>query len=190
MTSISYKIKNEMVGERCIDVTIMNALIDHEVIIKSWIESSLKTRGIERYDDLHVDQIDPSWKRRARWMKAGFEALKLALKLKERYSFPADVTLAFSLLSGDAPRGVNFKSEAELEDNFDWSPPSLYLLRPGTKPWSSERQDQQTSRLEQSVTKIDLIRLGIIHPFMNGYYVEFKPIGSSEYHRSFFLMGI
>jgi hypothetical protein len=168
----------------------MNTPSVRERTVKSWIESSLKTGGIERYDDLHVDQIDPSWKKRDRWMEAGFEALKLALKLKERYSFPADVTLAFSLLSGDAPRGVNFKSEAELKDNFDWSPPSLYLLRPGTKPWSSERQDPQTSRPELAVTKIDLKRLGITHPFMDGYCVEFKPPGSSEYHRTFFFMGV
>ena len=32
--------------------------------------------GLDRYDDLHVDQIDPNWKARAFWVSAGLESLE------------------------------------------------------------------------------------------------------------------
>ncbi|SRR5258708_5480263 len=162
----------------------------HENIIKSWIETTLKTGGIERFDDLHVDQIDSAWKKREHWMEAGFKTLKTAITLRDRLHLPADVTLAFSLVSDGEPHGVDFKNATELEENFDWSPPSLYLLFPGMKPWSRTYGNLKNDPVTLIVKKVSLQKLAIQYPFESCYHIEFKPLGSSEYRRSLFFMGV
>jgi hypothetical protein len=37
-------------------------------IIEGWMRMVLATGGIERYDDLHIDQIDPAWRGRESWV--------------------------------------------------------------------------------------------------------------------------
>ena len=168
----------------------MSASISHESVIESWIRSTLGTGGIERFDDLHIDQIDAGWKKRETWMNAGFKALQMAIALKDRYHLPVDITLAFSLLSGRVPRGIDFKNEAELEKRSDWSPPSLYLVHPGSKPWFRPGADLENDPATLIVKEISPQQLGISHPFENCYHVEFRPKASSEYLRTLFFMGI
>lgn len=168
----------------------MNAPMLHESVIESWMRSTLKTNGIERFDDLHIDQIDVGWKKRETWMDAGFKALKIAIALRDRYHLPVDITLAFSLLSGRVPYGIDFKNDVELEKRFDWSPPSLYLLDPGSKPWSQTHKDLESDPKTLIVKEISPQQLGISQPFENCYHVEFRPRESSEYRRTLFFMGV
>ena len=98
-----------------------------ERFVESWMTSIIETGEIERFDDLHIDQIDAGWKKRETWMNAGFKALKLAIALRDRYHLPVDITLAFSLLSGRLPHGIDFTNEVELEKRFDWSPPDAFF---------------------------------------------------------------
>jgi hypothetical protein len=168
----------------------MSASISHESVIESWIRSALETGGIERFDDLHVDQIDAGWKKRETWMHAGFKALQMAIAIKDRYHLPVDIALAFSLLSSPIPRGIDFKNAAELEKKFDWSPPSLYLLHPDSKPWFRPGADVENDPVTLIVKEISPQQLGILQPFENCYHVEFKPKESSEYLRTLFFMGI
>lgn len=86
--------------------------------------------GRERLDDLHVDQIDAEWGSRDRWVDAGLEALRLAVELRDAHHLDVAVVLAFSL---NSPAIHPFKERRDFEAAVDWSPPSLYLFRPGTQ---------------------------------------------------------
>ena len=82
--------------------------------------------GIDRLDDLHVDDIDENWKQRANWISASIRAYELAVTLQSNLRLSVKVALAFSLLDG---MGQTFDTEEEFESQLDWSPPSLYLFK-------------------------------------------------------------
>ena len=96
--------------------------------IREWMLATASNGGIDRLDDLHVDDIDENWKQRANWISASIHAYELAMKLQSILGFNLKVALAFSLLDGT---GQTFDTEEEFESQLDWSPPSLYLFKTG-----------------------------------------------------------
>src|SRR5215471_6154128 len=97
-----------------------------ETKIREWMPATVSNGGIERLDDLHVDDIDENWKQRANWISASIRAYELAVKLQSDLGLGVTVALAFSLLDG---MGQTFDTEEEFESQLDWSPPSLYLFK-------------------------------------------------------------
>jgi hypothetical protein len=104
------------------------------IVIEEWMRMVLATGGIERFDDLHIDQIDPAWRDRDSWLKGSADALNLAQQLKK--SIAAEKTLAMmcALVSEDREFTLP-RSPTELSEQMDWTPPSLYLFDPGNEPW-------------------------------------------------------
>jgi hypothetical protein len=92
--------------------------------------ATISNGGIDRLDDLHVDDIDENWKLRANWISASIRAYELAVRLQSNLALSVKVALAFSLLDGMDQR---FDTEEEFERQLDWSPPSLYLFRAGNQ---------------------------------------------------------
>ena len=98
----------------------------HETKIREWMLATISNGGIDRLDDLHVDDIDENWKQRANWISASIHAYQLAMKLQRNLGLGVKVALAFSLLDG---MDQTFDTEEEFEGQLDWSPPSLYLFK-------------------------------------------------------------
>jgi hypothetical protein len=67
-------------------------------IIADWMLTILDD-GIERYEDLHVDMIDPSWKPKAEWMNAALDAFRSAIELRDAHKVPFTVGLCVSFES-------------------------------------------------------------------------------------------
>ena len=44
--------------------------------------------GVEKFDDLHIDEIDENWKPRERWFEAGIKAFRIAMELRKEYELP------------------------------------------------------------------------------------------------------
>jgi hypothetical protein len=146
--------------------------------------------GIDRYDELHIDRIDRRWKTPDLWVPAGLRVYELALTIRDQSEFPFSVELAFSLQSGEQRRGVNFRTRAELESEFDRSPPSLYLLRPDQEPWSQTEESLVKAGIRDMVLeKIDPAILGTPLRSKGCYYLEFKYESESEYSRSVLVTG-
>jgi hypothetical protein len=59
---------------------------DHREAIQSWFNSAIYEGGIDRYDDLHVDQIDPDWNHRSTWITAALESFQTALEVRDNHS--------------------------------------------------------------------------------------------------------
>ena len=107
---------------------------DRKSVIETWMLTIVQDGGVERYDDLHLDVIDPIWKPKEAWVRAGLIAFQLAVELRDRHHLDFTVGLGFSLPGGRKPIGVNFGSIDELGIKLDSTPPSLYLFKRGQEP--------------------------------------------------------
>ena len=173
------------------DGTPRNRQEEHRSIIQLWMANSLKDGGIDRYDDLHVDQIDRSWKARKFWISSGLESFELAIGIRDMNKYDLTIALAFSLRSDEQPIGINFYNQKELEANFQSTPPSLYLFRPGTEFWAQFGPTETNDHVEDATVKdIDWSLLfGANLRIRASVFMEFKRRTSDEYSRSVFLAG-
>jgi hypothetical protein len=154
---------------------------EHEARIESWMAEVVKDGGLERYDDLHIDQVDSQWANREQWLRAGLEAYRIAVGLRESHKFNLVVVLAFSLESGESRKGLNFTTLDGLQAELDWSPPSLYLFRPERVPWAPDGGAE--------VIPVDPGALFDMPGAKGCFYLEFKQPESAEYSRSVLLAG-
>jgi hypothetical protein len=158
-----------------------------EQIIEKWMLAIIEDGGIDRYDSLHVDRIDDSWKSRDLWIKAGAEAFSLGSRVRDRHGLRFPLVLAFSLIAAAEPLGVDFKTQDELERNLNWMPPALYLFRPGEEFWSAPLSKACANDI--TVQKLTAAVLMSSPEFQACYYMEFKQADSEEYSRSIFFEG-
>ena len=71
---------------------------ERETTIRQWMLATISNGGIQRLDDLHVDDIDESWKESTNWVSAGLPAYGLALGICSELGLDVTVALGFSLL--------------------------------------------------------------------------------------------
>jgi hypothetical protein len=147
--------------------------------IETWMLAVTKDGGVERLDDLHIDRIDPDWRRRERWIDAALAAHRIALDLRRVRNLPVTVAVAFSLKSGTSRRGIDFRTLPEMHARLDETPPSLYLFWRGNEPWIDSGDFQ---KLETPIAGGQVAEL-------RWWYTEFKPEDSKRYHRSVFCEG-
>ena len=112
--------------------------------IREWMRRVLATGGIERADDLHIDRIDEGWTDKAQCVRDMKQSLQIARALRSTIAPEKVLALACSL--EDGPRETPLDLE-KLAAQFDWTPPSLYLLHPGTEPWKSANAKSKFTRL-------------------------------------------
>jgi hypothetical protein len=87
--------------------------------------------GIQRLDDLHLDDTDESWTEPTSWVAAGLIAYGLALRIRRELGLDVTVALGFSLLAAQGTSADMFETQEEFEKQLDCSPPSLYLFKVG-----------------------------------------------------------
>jgi hypothetical protein len=151
-------------------------------IVESWMLRTLREGGIERYDDLHIDRIDEAWRSPTMWIPAAFQARELALTVRDLHGFDVVVVLAFSLQSGELPRGVDFVTREDLESQVT-GPPSLYLFRKGTEPWRGTADSAE----DIVVRRVNPQVFGIAVQIKDCFYMEFRQPNFAEYSRSLFV---
>jgi hypothetical protein len=161
----------------------------HEATIEQWMLSVIQDGGVDRYDDLHLDHIDPRWRSRELWISAGVEAFQLALSLRDRHHLSLTIALAFSLEPSSHPRGFDFTAPEQLQNLLDWSPPSLYLFRRGQEPWlqmtgSEQGNNKSQELIVQAGNSSEVLGPGIPG---TGYLLEFRQPASEDYSRTFFV---
>jgi hypothetical protein len=163
--------------------TLLSSPNPHNETVRVWMETITSDGGVERYDDLHIDRIDAAWKPREVWISAGLESFGLAVSIRNSHGLDLVVVLAFSLESGEAPRGFNLTMQKDLEQDLHATPPSLYLLRPGTEFWTQPAE-------HMTVADVDWRSLfGTGYPIAKCVFMEFKRQNSDDYTRSLFVVG-
>lgn len=149
-------------------------------IIEQWMLAIIQDRGVRRFDDLHIDKIEPRWKDRREWIEGGLESFRIATAIRDANQLPFVVGLGFSLQSSDWRRGVDFHDPEEIRERLDWSPPSLYLFHRGQEP--------DTQSTEEMVEYLEPTILGT-EGDVRCYHLEFKQEDADVYSRSVFIDG-
>jgi hypothetical protein len=87
-----------------------------------WMLNVSQDGGIDRYDDLHIDGIDPEWKPREAWVSGGLFAFQEAVKSRDRLKPSLTVALGLSLIP-EAFVWREIGGLAQLRPQLDWTPP-------------------------------------------------------------------
>jgi hypothetical protein len=164
---------------------------DH--IVEKWMLTIVKDGGIGRLDELHIDRIDDSWKTKDLWLAGGLEAYQIAVRLRDKHSLALSVVLAFSLEAGSKAQGVDFGTQAQLVERFDWTPPSLYLFHRGDEVGARVQKLLTEGSSNMQNTKVDDLAveklIGKALPVKRCYYIESKRRDSDEYSRCVYIEG-
>ena len=130
------------------------------------------TGGVERYDDLHIDLMDATWKPRETWISNGIAAIELASSMQASIKQGFVVALGMSLVAREAHEIPS--TSADLVEQIDGTPPSLYLFRSGREPW------------HEGCEYTFETNFGTKEQGIRGLYIEFRRSG--ELRRSYYLI--
>lgn len=144
--------------------------------------------GVERYDDLHIDLIDPQWKPKSAWVNGGLEAFHAAIELRDIRQLPFAVGLGLSIKAGDRIGERGTASSSDLQAQLDTAPPSLYLFPAGhdaSKELDCAVRDGEveSDAISQQITFAEDEAIPCC------YYLKFRRTGTSDYRRSIFFLG-
>ena len=107
--------------------------------IEQWLHDAIEQEGYRRFDDLHIDEIDPRYEDRSLWLRGIVLALNRAAAIRDSRAWPFTLAGAMGLKASTAAEGVMVASQEDIVDQFDDAPPSLYAFPKGAEPWVTER---------------------------------------------------
>jgi hypothetical protein len=145
-----------------------------EQIVRKWIDKHIDKKGWNQWDDLHLDEIHNRYTDKSLWVDAGVELLGIAQAILESENLEAiyfPVVFYPLFAEDDAPRGINFKSLHEINNEFDITPPSISII-----PYN----DEYLNLLLQPAEYIMSINKGQVHVY---YHETLRP-NEIEYSRN------
>ncbi len=162
-----------------------------EQVIKDWMSTVFRDGGIERFDDLHNDRIDETWRSQKVWVEGGLVAFRIAVRLRDRHELPVQVVLGFSLQAEDKKIGIDFTTQEDFAKRLDWTPPSLYLFKAETDHSLENEKAIKEGRVSEDaeVKELDMNLFGAPETRQRCFYTEFRRTDDTEYCRSVFLQG-
>jgi hypothetical protein len=108
--------------------------------IEEWLHEVIVNEGHRRFDDLHIDEIDPRYEEPSLWLQGIVAALNEAAGLRDSHSWPFTIAAGIALKSSNAAEGVMPGRPSDVVKQLDVTPPSLYAFPEGGEPWAIERQ--------------------------------------------------
>ncbi len=102
---------------------------ERKLKIKSWLLSVVNDISWEKYNDLHIDEVDNVFKKKDNWFDGGLECYIHAVSIVKELKIPYTIELTFSLKSKKTLKDYVIKDIESLKKEFDYSPPSLYVFR-------------------------------------------------------------
>jgi hypothetical protein len=160
---------------------------DRKRVIEQWMTRVSQDGGIERYDELHIDAIDPQWKQRKRWAVASSSAFQCGVAVRNRLNPPLTVGLGMSLRE-DALEPTHEIELTDLVAAADWSPPALYLFREGHEPGHDLKDAIREGRVEADSVLSEFTALHV-PTAKSSVFLRFKRSASDEYTTSVFILG-
>jgi hypothetical protein len=156
--------------------------MDREEIITKWMGTISSNGGIDRWDDLHVDQIDETWKNPQSWSHAGLDALAIAVRVRDRLHLDFTIGVAWSLRAAGVTQTVTFAERDRLASDGDSSPPSLYLFRRGAEPWAQiDVAKANVQKLAVERVEADSIQLSFLKYWLNLDFIQDGEISRSVF---------
>jgi hypothetical protein len=156
-------------------------------VIESWMMQVSEDGGIERYDDLHVDDIDPDWKNRNLWAEASYWTFQSAVEVRDKLKLPFTLGLGMSLRSDELEEGHGIHL-TQLISQVDWTPPSLYLFKRGQEPGNDLDAAIHSGSIAADAASVEF-RVLDVPDAKTGLFLRFRRNGSDEYINSAFIFG-
>jgi hypothetical protein len=159
----------------------------HKKRIQKWFDAVTHDGGIDRFDELHVDDIDRTRKSKKSWISAALESFELALEVRDEDVSGQEVTiiLSFFLVEDVKPLGVTFYDRESLEKNLSYTPPRILVFRKNDdllKKWKSINCEEVSDL--STITMLNAIQLfGELCRPVRCIYSEWKRPEDDEYRR-------
>lgn len=100
--------------------------------LRDWISDSCSKSG---FADIHIDHLDPRWKKHARWIEGGMSILQEAMAALALTNCNYKLAMVYTLRATTDTLNIDFATAEEFSRRFDHSPPSLFIAEPGSEPW-------------------------------------------------------
>jgi|694.fasta_scaffold00269_21 hypothetical protein len=94
-----------------------------------WIDKIIKNKSWERYEDLHLDEIDNQFKHHESWVRGGISVYELILSIV--FGKPYNCFLVIQLSYSNNKTNVNDLKWDQLTSLLDITPPSFYVFPEG-----------------------------------------------------------
>lgn len=160
---------------------------DRVRVIEQWTTRVTQDGGIDRYDDLHLDAIDPEWRQREHWGSAGSSAFQSAVAIRNNLRLPLIVGLGMSLRD-DVLGLLHEVKLADLMADVGSSPPSLYLFRRGKEPGNDLIAAIHDGRVGADCASSEFVAIDVPDA-KSGVFLRFKQSGCDEHATSVFILG-
>ena len=94
--------------------------------IQNWINAAIETQAWERADDIHIDEIDPVFSDKTRWVEDALTVGKIFADLI--LDTPYIVLLGIHLTYSETPTPISELGWRDIQNGVSYSPPSFYLF--------------------------------------------------------------
>jgi hypothetical protein len=160
-------------------------------IIQSWLNTVVQEGERGRTHELHVDQIDKTWKLEGTWISAALESFDIARRIRDSHRSDTrwSVVVEFFLTSESFPLGVTFHNRSEMEEALSYIPPALFLWPAGDESWV--RAEASTNNEEDLMVKTLNAEdfFGEKQNMFKCIFLEHLWSGREEYLRAVYLAG-
>ena len=103
----------------------------YKPFLKKWIASCIRARSWERFDDLHLDEIDSELIEKSNWVSESFKIHDTIVELIENSN--VECLLAIPLGYAQSKTDAKTLSLMDISSLLDYTPPSYYLFLKGDK---------------------------------------------------------
>lgn len=139
--------------------------------LQNWINQVISNKLWERYVDLHIDEVDESFKQKKNWITGSLFLFNCVLPLIDKGAYDVFLVIPLSCVSKDGL--ITFTKLESLESELDITPPSFYLFPKGEKNY--EETIKSAKKLDMSIENSDI----------EIYYKEENE--NEEYYRTLYL---
>jgi hypothetical protein len=97
--------------------------------LSDWVDNSIRNQSWEKYQDLHLDEIDSEFRKQVNWIEGTFFIYEIILGIikPNLYSCLVVIPLSYSVTETD----INQLTWANIKTSLDLTPPSFYLFPNG-----------------------------------------------------------
>lgn len=97
--------------------------------LADWVDNSISNKSWEKYQDLHLDEIDSEYRHKGNWIEGSFFIYEIILSIikSDLYSCLLVIPLSYS----DTKNNINQLTWDYIKTSLDLTPPSFYLFPNG-----------------------------------------------------------
>lgn len=147
--------------------------------VTNWIDNTILSEKVDTDHELHIDEINLSYKDKSLWISASLDILEYSTTyLKTHFETIRAIIIIPLIAYRRKKKGVNFTSLKDIESEFDYIPPYLNLF----SQFDSNKPKFLNDRILFTKVKFHSI-------MVNVYYYEKYSEHSKQYIRNIILMG-